>query len=996
MKVTTSILKFFLVTLFGWGLPLHGDENPKIASIAKLLNPTSREKEARRLFNVLHSPTKQLVAFDFFKLRGSDEKEWFALFTKEPDFGFQLSESYSQSTESTLFNLPSRPGDLQPKLRCYNDWYLDVFDSEGKKFDLGIYKSNGDYIYDFNGDGEIDHARFIQLDSPNSIYLLEIVPFRNTILKRPTTAPLFRAKVGENKQLSVPGYRCLDRDGDGLVEIEFFDFETGEIYRFTWNKDQAAYQPDKNSEIPKSIRIITEQKTIAPSHFISSQNTPYEIHKARNKENGQRGIQLPYQFKTLSGKSQTEVYRFFNGTPNYPSPFEGKSHLPPDFWNLAPKEAALKLAEANRDQKHQLTFELKIDHSGPDFPDSGWATLEGHQGCVTFISQSIVIRYGVDDPFCLIGGMNRINLSKKEAEMAAALPFWLDRIRSHQVAANGNENGFGSTADGFGGYELFEGKDNVIFFDEQIWAGASIENRWHENYHREVALNLANFAILQKFIAKISSRKPIDPEWTILQGLRENEASPIPPKILAFYVRAAGNLELKSTLPYLNQIKNTINGPSQIESDFQTAETRYNQSNAEKRKRNLESTGDPFDPFDAPKSEAENTLSNYMELQDKVRFLPYHNLSTPVNHAIRQIEGVSDKDELWKLKEDPDLYSWALSRLKSADPKGYFEYRASRFLNSSYRDEKEDILQSLKELNRDHLQNFTTSFPVKELRNFTIEIAELEACLDFEAYEKRLPGLIHFLNDRSVSIYKRNAGIQLLGNKPSSRHSPMVFDFLMEELQTPQKDEIPRWSTQSTAFEALVKLQGKSIDWALAEKHLPSLDTWGPGELFIKLSESFPNTKISPLIKARLEGENGPLNSILASILILDLWEFTPLLQTIASEGPSFADGPGNASDFSLKTQKFHIAREILALWKEPDPETRARMWTTFAFSHLHYFTNEYTGISPKTKEVLLRNTGSLNLASREKLLNELIKISGRDSAEYETFRKLLREAFRE
>ena len=71
-----------------------------------------------------------------------------------------------------------------------------------------------------------------------------------------------------------------------------------------------------------------------------------------------------------------------------------------------------------------------------------------------------------------------------------------------------------------------------------------------------------------------------------------------------------------------------------------------------------------------------------------------------------------------------------------------------------------------------------------------------------------------------------------------------------------------------------------------------------------------------------------------------------PDIAALASESPAAPDGDaaeyGGGNFKGPAGQRYHIAREITALWSEPDPATRARMWLALVVNRPYQFSPAY------------------------------------------------------
>ena len=80
------------------------------------------------------------------------------------------------------------------------------------------------------------------------------------------------------------------------------------------------------------------------------------------------------------------------------------------------------------------------------------------------------------------------------------------------------------------------------------------------------------------------------------------------------------------------------------------------------------------------------------------------------------------------------------------------------------------------------------------------------------------------------------------------------------------------------------------------------------------------------------------MNYYFSTALAYDLRLLAPEIAAYGTESPGVGDGDGaDYAGGNFKTpvgQRYHIAREITALWSEKDAGALARLWIAFAASH--------------------------------------------------------------
>jgi hypothetical protein len=86
------------------------------------------------------------------------------------------------------------------------------------------------------------------------------------------------------------------------------------------------------------------------------------------------------------------------------------------------------------------------------------------------------------------------------------------------------------------------------------------------------------------------------------------------------------------------------------------------------------------------------------------------------------------------------------------------------------------------------------------------------------------------------------------------------------------------------------------------------------------------NPRLTALLRPRLQRADGATSGVLWSIWAADLREFKPDLEAMATSGPD--DYDVTASYFGIdappEERRHHLARQIVAIWNENDPATRA------------------------------------------------------------------------
>jgi hypothetical protein len=155
-----------------------------------------------------------------------------------------------------------------------------------------------------------------------------------------------------------------------------------------------------------------------------------------------------------------------------------------------------------------------------------------------------------------------------------------------------------------------------------------------------------------------------------------------------------------------------------------------------------------------------------------------------------------------------------------------------------------------------------------------------------------------------------------------------LLPLLLAEIKDPQKGEYPGAHTSAAAIDALSRLPG-------AARHLDEIVAITEGgyngfdsgvDALLRLTRDLPDRKsrLEAFVRPRLKEHDGMMNDVFITALALDLRGLAPDIAALASESPAVQDGDaaeyGGGSFKGPAGQRYHIAREITALWNEPDP----------------------------------------------------------------------------
>ena len=971
------------------------------ADLAKLADPATRDAEVARLAGC-DGKKQTLLNYRFHPCpqRGNAAPILLLSARYKLDFGPRPGgrEEYPVERPDEVFGsqVVEPVALLEPSPMPIKDQVLLLFDSTGREIRPfgGNNFINQGYVFDFNGDGVLERADATSYgiaeakDQQIDVFELATVEAKPQVLLQVIYNWHPRSAPASNDW----GFTCFDENNDGVLEIGFGPkgvFSGNPKPAFVFRRDAAGNYGCGKLPPQAHLRVMQSGETLKGiaktdkglGYPVLDENTPV-------------GTAPPdpaarYEFKSLKGASDTELLAFFHGRPRH-DPFMGpedavSDHPPAGFWEMAPKQAALALADANRTPSHRGGWKLAVDdRGGITPPQSGWLVYRSNpDNSYSYNPRVFALRFGVPKPVLVVTeynssgmvGSNRladapahgfrvIDLTEAEAAFVAGTLFWLDRVRSLSVAAWENRGGWSSSADGYGALLLMpDGAPSRLLAEGTVWACDSMSARWYEDYTREVAVNLAEYLLCNLWVSHLGERWKVGPELdrqgtmtplkdrlaprtsavarqqllATMAGLfARHREDPLPSQVVARLVQAAGDDGFAEFIPDLERLQQALPPSDAEDLEYEKLDRRFERDHF----------GTPLrdDPSDHPKDYA-----RYKELGERQALKPGPILREQLKRALGQLRIMGDPAALKRLALSNERTGpWALKQLQSKDPAAWADVVTAGWKMAKV-EERRQIFATLAVGDPPAARRFLDQLPAKEASPILLEAADFLRESDAEAAARRIPELLSFIASRKNEVDRRGWAMRLVVQlKLDDTQRQKLTDLLVAEIKHPQQTQFQSETTVTDAVRALGALPDAARHLPLF-KSLKSDDPWGEGAvcgILVRLAKDEQERKqiMESFARPCFKNPPGMMNHLFLRALARDLRGVAPEIAAFATQSPAVPDGAkadsSGGKDQDLTVERYHCAREITALWLEPDAFTRTRMWLALAINRSTWFAN--------------------------------------------------------
>ncbi|MFH1707936.1 MAG: hypothetical protein ABIF71_08455 [Planctomycetota bacterium] len=871
-----------------------------------------------------------------------------------------ISGGFQTNNPAELFT-PTGNGD---PVRSWNEPAIEVFTAKGKR----VAPWGGDNLLsqpgklaDINGDGFVERASHTSY-GVDGIQNVEVLLVSRV---KPKYDPILT--VLYNWGAAEWSYQLTDSDKDGIFDIELGPrigtggIKTKVVYK--WDKAKKAYTGPQGSA-GDHFRIIDGDDLCSEFDRLKAAKLTMPVdltfvpeHIMRTDPSARHGIKQPpskpYKYTSLRGLADTEIVSYMGDGRNMSElalASINMTHVPADFWTLAPKAAALATAEANRNPAHKARFRLAVDgrdgNSPPaicslaftDASDRSYFANDHHYFLRVDPQKSYLAYAGT-----AAGGMvfydavhdrpafdfRYFKLEYNEARHIAHTVWWMSRVRSHEVVSSNSLSMTTSTDDGHGSLSMRNAEGGAILETSgTLWAGP-VSERWSEGYDGETFLNLASYVIADALPEHMGKRwsaydaRHADGDAPLDEQEMINNIQALSAMFLALYTpeqtlisnalakeaaRAAGGLVFTELVGKLNDIQGKLPQPTKP----------------------LE-TMDPYNSADANDG---RVLNSYITL------------------ALKQIRCADDLPALkaWACSKEPGA-QWALQRLKTKDRQLYVA-ALEWWMKNTKENWARQAFDAIAKEDSARAVEIAKAIPPGTQGDLSVSaFAHLAAVDGIPDEAERVKALIKIALDPKSEWAERGKAIdQLVPPAQPLRYPTRDIDDALVALLDPKLGDPLINFTLGKACQGLARRGRTEYFDMIVGTLAKAKDPMTYGRMLaavIRLAQTDParyNPSLVNVLRPELKITNKMVTDLIMAAWSADLRELKPELECIATSGPDdYEDQRANSWGGAVRAvnECFHQARKIVALWNEEDPLVRCKLLLAFGLNDAFEFVDD-------------------------------------------------------
>ncbi|MHC4202595.1 MAG: hypothetical protein ACYSU0_21595, partial [Planctomycetota bacterium] len=310
------------------------------------------------------------------------------------DYLADHSDGLGEFGEPESITFPDTPHAGRGQTERKRDLAIDAFTASGRRvtpFGGNNVVSDG-LMCDINGDGFIERADHTPYSLRHKGHMTVLEIERVAEKAELLFAVIYNGKTDDWH------YDFTDEDADGVVEIVLGPRrgETVEAkVKYVWDPAARTYvgpegaPGDHYRVIDHARNVFREVRRVAKDGGIPSEEAGTRASQGEEDDEddgssfslttrygfpgegrAKAAKATPYSYSSLAGLSNEEITRWMGRGRGPAPPVEGVmlyDRLPPGFWSLAPREAALATVELNRSDKHKAAYSLGfVDGEAPE------------------------------------------------------------------------------------------------------------------------------------------------------------------------------------------------------------------------------------------------------------------------------------------------------------------------------------------------------------------------------------------------------------------------------------------------------------------------------------------------------------------------------------------------------------------------------------------------------------------------------------------------------
>jgi hypothetical protein len=652
---------------------------------------------------------------------------------------------------------------------------------------------------------------------------------------------------------------------------------------------------------------------------------------------------------TLRDASDAEILATMGFRPRPPEPEEGPVEAANEpLWSSKPHEAALAFAERNRGDEHRKAWRLVLDEESPSAPpercgirityesDRSYFAVDVHAflrcdprrsylALAATRGAGIVFSHAVHDAQRY--ELELLPLSFEDARQAAGTLWWLRRLRTEPTGSRPGSNGY-TTADGKGAFGLrVDGSDAGFSVVGRTWSGGPVE-RWREKADDEAFVNLSLMYLFEVLIPRIrpaeASEEAEEPVEIDDGGVGRAAARSNERRLEILALRSAELLE-RFTVEEVGLSCEIAEVVAWTAGDL-----------------GITSLREPLEKLDRQLART--------DAGDVVRTPIRRRVRGTVGETLRKLDLLEDVEKLeaWAASGEEGC-RWAARQLRRKAPDRYPGVLEA-WIELAGGSAARHVFDELCEVAPERAAAIAVDLTPEPRRDLAVRAYSFLASRgEIPEKERRRKALVEIVLEPGSDWQERGDVLDALVPKDDPLRDPSkeLDAVLLRLLDAELGDEICNFTGAEAArclarrgrlehFDRLITAfrDAQESDAKPFETTFDMDYTNGVLEALAELArrgEDSHRKRVAALLAPQLERTTIRPDFLLWAAWTADLRELAPRIEKLATAGPDEEDGELVSGGSPRVPPRLHLGRRILAIWREEDPLTRARLLVAFA-----------------------------------------------------------------